>query len=99
MEFLGQFQTASFQSWNFKQQKQNFEFGATIVSFKLIRNWDVIKSGYTRDIGCRILWVFFNPRNFHFYCIFEPLFQPVGFHQAKFFRKFSKNLFDLSQNS
>ena len=38
--------------------------------------------------GAGLLWGFINPRNFHFYCIFGPLFWPVGFHQGQ---NFSKN--------
>ena len=45
--------------------------------------------------GPRIFWSFINPRNFHFYCIFGPLFWQLELYQGQknrfFFEKFRKN--------
>ena len=49
--------------------------------------------------GPGLLWGFINPRNFHFYCIFGPLFWPVGFHQGQNFSKIfeqSSKIFEKS---
>merc|ERR1712208_143136 len=49
--------------------------------------------------GAGLLWGFINPRNFHFYCIFGPLFWPVGFHQGQNFSKIfeqSSKIFEKS---
>ena len=45
--------------------------------------------------GPRFFWSFINPRNFHFYCIFGPLFWQLELYRGQknrlFFEKFRKN--------
>ena len=76
-----------------------FDYLVRVILFVIIfcEPFAVILLGFRgiRGREPRIFWSFINPRNFHFYCIFGPLFWQLELYQGQknrfFFEKFRKN--------